>query len=576
MMYSLTQRSLYIYIIFVALISQNAFAQEKDFIIPDSLKGKDYEYLDKQFRTYYSDTITSLVYLNTIYKKGLIENNIANQSFALSLLAYYTTNRNDKLDLIKKSIAKGEEEALYMSLSARLMLGINYHSHFEYEKALQEYLILFNNSKKANSEIYEFNALNRIAQLKRDIGSYKEALETYKKCLNYEKLKIPIDSASLTRTYVDLAESMRYLKKHDSASYYYRYIKDNGYKKNNFYLNIATINQGINLYEIGKLKESEALLHQGLQNISLNNKSSHRYHTLSLLYLGKINQSLNKDLDKTKRYFQTIDSLYTATNIIIPETREVYEFFIKDYIKQKDANAQINTINKLMKFDSIAAERKINTLTKFHSEYDTLQLTKSKEEIIKNLEKQKTQLNKRIIYLSVFILLFIILFLIQYKKHKTYKDRFNKIISELDTHKEENTPSYTSLTSEEKLLDVIDKATISTIVDKLTEFEEKQGFLQKDITLSILAKKCATNTKYLPKIINAYKNKSFVNYINSLRVDYILKELKENTTLQKYTIKTISEEAGFNTPESFARAFKNKTGIRPSYYIRNLKKKGEN
>ena len=114
--------------------------------------------------------------------------------------------------------------------------------------------------------------------------------------------------------------------------------------------------------------------------------------------------------------------------------------------------------------------------------------------------------------------------------------------------------------------------TITSILKKLDQFEEKKGFLQKDITLAILAKKCATNTKYLPKVINIHKDKSFVSYINNLRIDYILKELKENKILQKYTIKTISEEAGFNTAESFARAFKNKTGIRPSYYIRNLKK----
>ena len=88
-----------------------------------------------------------------------------------------------------------------------------------------------------------------------------------------------------------------------------------------------------------------------------------------------------------------------------------------------------------------------------------------------------------------------------------------------------------------------------------------------------MAKKCDTNAKYLSKIINAYKDQSFVNYINNLKIDFILKELKENTILQKYTIKSISEEAGFNTAESFAIAFKKRTGIRPSYYIRNLKNK---
>jgi len=121
------------------------------------------------------------------------------------------------------------------------------------------------------------------------------------------------------------------------------------------------------------------------------------------------------------------------------------------------------------------------------------------------------------------------------------------------------------------LANVIDQEVITTVLKKLDDFEIKKEFLQHDVNLAMVAKKCNTNTKYLSKIIHSYKGKSFVNYINNLRVDYILKELKINPTLQKYTIKSISEEIGFNTAESFSTAFKKKTGIRPSYYIKELK-----
>ena len=365
---------------------------------------------------------------------------------------------------------------------------------------------------------------------------------------------------------------MRYLKKHDSASYYYNFIIEKGYKKNSYYIDKATINQGINLYEIGDFKKSELLLKKGANEIDLNDTSNLKYYILSQFYLGKINQIIHSDTYKARSYFLKVDSLFTTSSIVIPETRGAYEFLIAEYKKQGDFNAQLKTINKLLQFDSIISSRKIRTANKLYSEYDTPKLLENKELIIKELENRTSILNTRASYLSITILFLIILFGIQYRRHKKYKNRFNVIISELDNY-ETKKVVHSNITSSPQLLDAVDEDTITTVLKKLDLFEKKRGFLQKDITLAILAKKCGTNTKYLPKIIHTYKNRSFVNYINNLRIDYILKELKENTTLQKYTIKTVSEEAGFNTAESFARAFKNKTGIRPSYYIRNLKKR---
>lgn len=570
MSYLLRWKQHYMYVLFIFFIAQNIVAQEKEFVIPDSLKNKTYGYLFSQVRNDYTNTFPTLIYLNTAFKKAIIEDNKANQSYSLLLFSYFEKDKNDKLDLIKKSIEKSKEVDSIHSLLPRLSLGTYYHSHFEYEKALQEYLKALNTSKEIGNKEYTFKAQHHIAQIKRAIGKHSEALDLYKKCFEYEKSRKNKDSISFTRTLMDLAESMLYLKKHDSATYYYDYITEKGYKKDTYYINIANINQGINLYEIGNFKQSEILLKKGSQEIDLNNTNNYRYYILSQFYLGKINQLTQVDSKKAKEYFLTVDSLFTATNIIVPETRAVYEFFITDYKKQKNFNAQLLTINKLIKFDSIISSRKIRTANKLHLEYDTPELLKSKETIIQNLEHQTTVLSKRAVYLGISTIVLMLLFVLQ---HRKYKNRFNTIISELDNQKTKKISNHNAPITQKTLLDGIDETTITTILNNLNQFEEKKGFLQKDITLAILAKKCNTNTKYLPKIITTYKNKTFVNYINNLRIDYILKELKENTTLQKYTIKTISEESGFSTPESFARAFKNKTNIRPSYYIRNLKKK---
>ena len=87
-----------------------------------------------------------------------------------------------------------------------------------------------------------------------------------------------------------------------------------------------------------------------------------------------------------------------------------------------------------------------------------------------------------------------------------------------------------------------------------------------------MAKKINTNSTYLSKTLQSHKQKKFVQYITDLRLEYALKRLKNDTKFRTYDIKSIASELGFNTAESFSKAFKKRTGIYPSFYIKNLNK----
>jgi YesN/AraC family two-component response regulator len=113
--------------------------------------------------------------------------------------------------------------------------------------------------------------------------------------------------------------------------------------------------------------------------------------------------------------------------------------------------------------------------------------------------------------------------------------------------------------------DIIDR-----VLSELHKFENKKGFLNKKLTLSTLSKKIKTNPKYLSKIINTHKHKSFRSYINDLRIQYILDCLKNESKFKKYTVKAISEEAGFSNPESFTKAFKKQTELTVSYFLKRV------
>lgn len=168
-----------------------------------------------------------------------------------------------------------------------------------------------------------------------------------------------------------------------------------------------------------------------------------------------------------------------------------------------------------------------------------------------------------VLSLGIITLIITIFLYRQYQKKKTYREKFERLIASENT-KETQPPSASPL-------DIgITEEIILEILDKLKSFEEKQLFLKKNISVTSLAKDIKTNTKYLSKVINHYKQKNFANYINDLRIQYAVEKLKIDKTLKHYTIQSIAEEMGFNTAESFSSAFKKTTGIKTTYFLKKL------
>ena len=77
---------------------------------------------------------------------------------------------------------------------------------------------------------------------------------------------------------------------------------------------------------------------------------------------------------------------------------------------------------------------------------------------------------------------------------------------------------------------------VNQILEKLKRFENKKEYLQSNITVQMLSTTFETNSKYVSKIVNTHKGKTFIQYINDLRIEYTIIQLQENNKLRKYTI----------------------------------------
>ncbi len=94
-------------------------------------------------------------------------------------------------------------------------------------------------------------------------------------------------------------------------------------------------------------------------------------------------------------------------------------------------------------------------------------------------------------------------------------------------------------------------------------------FKKEELSLDQLADMLDVHPNHLSQVINTYENKSFYDYVNTLRIEEFksLVLLPENG---RYTLLSLAFECGFNSKTSFNRNFKKITNLSPSAYLKEI------
>lgn len=190
-------------------------------------------------------------------------------------------------------------------------------------------------------------------------------------------------------------------------------------------------------------------------------------------------------------------------------------------------------------------------------------------------ERQRTHLEKTYKeYTQIgLITVLVVLIILGYnflRKQKKNKKLFNDLIYQIDQLESQNQNKELQEKKKNSAEISIDDDKVRAVLKGLAKLEKQEYFLRPDCNLRAIAKKTKTNATYLSKIINTHKGKKFNEYMNDLRIDYALRRLKEDRRFRSFSIKSIALEVGYKSDKSFAKHFKSKTGINPSYYIKNL------
>lgn len=459
-----------------------------------------------------------------------------------------------------------------------LTRGTVYYSLKNYQLTLEQYLLAYDYIQRSGDPYGLHSVKNMIANLKNYMGYYQDAEELFKECVsyfgqdesNYNLHRGWMNSMmglawSLTKR-GELTESVQILSEaRDSA-------ERMGFS--DLDLHYVIFKQGINAYFNGDFSESVQMISDQLP--VLYDNEDFAWASVGELYLGKAHWDQGNQ-EEAMSYFKKIDELFREHRYTHPDLREAYELMISYYETMGDQDAQLGYIQQLVQVDQVYNENHRFLISTIYKKYTTRDLIISKQLLQTSLYAEKNKTLLLIIFSSLIILTFFIWNYYQKRKtKKIVKDLKQRILSQ-------KAPLETEISNQIKIENIrrvkantgvrINKEVETDLLNKLKMFEEKEKFLKSNITLENLAKNFKTNTSYLSKVINANKQKTFTQYLNGLRIEYVLNEMtiNQDSIFFKYSIKSIAESVGFKNVSVFTRAFKQHVGIKPSVFIREIK-----
>ncbi|WP_353097475.1 AraC family transcriptional regulator [Empedobacter brevis] len=283
-------------------------------------------------------------------------------------------------------------------------------------------------------------------------------------------------------------------------------------------------------------------------------------HTKALVYNGIALCHIEKNNATEAEKYMTLAEKNSEKSEYLALQEEFYKTYEK-YYKLKNKPKEV-----------VAVKEKIDTITGIINHHRNLFINHEQKKLKSEniiLTKEKNTSNYLI---GIILFLFFLFTLIAYLYIKTIRQKIKRL--QIDYHQfilNMNIPLKGKLFSNRET--DINPETEKKILKRLEHFERSTLYNKNNMSLASLSIYCQTNTKYLSQVINSHKNKNFTNYINQLRIHYIITELQNNPSYRKYKIAALSEMTGFSSPSKFTEAFKKETNITAVLYIKNLEEK---
>lgn len=509
------------------------------------------------------------------YERGIL-NAKYNQAYLLFVKGHFDTSMNMVLE-IEKIVDYQSYTEIYGDI-ATLKSDI-YTEKGEYDKALETGLKLLERAEKTKHDYLLMKANAALSHYYLRIENYSKSLSYCLAGLHYilklkqtqyiypkideiarmtAKLKDPLGALKAYAFYIDIEKKIPSPGSYIQSSVYMNmgdlYMSINDLEKARQYLSLALdmMYENQYLFRIPRALTMQAELFLK----TADTVNAQRSYEKSIAAAERI-----EAFDVIKSNSKILSDLYTRTH----QLSKAYEYktlfrAIKDSLFTNEKEQKILLLETKRNIKEVIQEKKILEL--------------------ENIAQQE-RFNTIIIILA---LLFIIsgLAIFSYLKVKQKNKllmtraiqltkiqlRMKEKLEDYQTKKEDHRPKNTVKTSKNNSL--IDKDVQDIILCKLEKLEKQHFFLDPNCSLHQLAEQLKTNPKYLSQVINQAKKTNFNNYINELRINYLLPKLLTDLEYRNNKLNYIAISLGFNNLNTFNSAFKKRLGILPSYFIEEL------
>lgn len=380
----------------------------------------------------------------------------------------------------------------------------------------------------------------------------EEARLHYRTALNtYIQIK---DSSGIKASYINIGNTYFSDQNYDSALYFFN-LADNleSLGIQDFHLNLKN-----NLATVYRNKGELSMAKNLYQSLLF------EYSELPLVYTCNLAGVYN-EMNLPDSAISILQNELTTSNFEKSGTQgleQAYRILSKAY--------EINGNDKgsLMYYKMADSLKDLKRVIEKNQNIDALILQQAEEIHMQENIIYETALEKKsllnslylIIIISSIITLSILIYSIKLQRNKNIK-----LLEQNIRLTKENNP----VPSKNETQVSIDMTALIPEIEKF--FLQEKQFMSPNLTLDKAAKKLKTNRSYLSEAINQHYKLGFRSFINELRIQEARKLLLKKE-YEHYSIEGIAQTVGFNNLSTFNAAFKNFTGLTPSYFRKNGQK----
>lgn len=318
---------------------------------------------------------------------------------------------------------------------------------------------------------------------------------------------------------------------------------------------LLQLTKGILFYHKGNYKGASTCF----KEIDMRNLLSNDDYAVSLLifYHGSTYSKLGLD-ELAYQKFRKLDSFSEKKGIETNELRFAYQYLLGASEITRNSSERDRIYKALERIERKLFEEQINLHSESYKSSNRYYLSSSRLNSTKNWQ------------VFLFLTLGLIVWYLN-ELRKVDNVNFSTEVTGVQYATRVSEPEYVhDLVIKEREVKYNESAT-KEILSKLEDFKKRKGYLKKGITIEKLARKMGTNRTRLSYVLNSVVGCGFTDYINRLRIEYIIEKIQSEPKYLLYTIEALGDEAGFASRQSFSDQFKNIAGIRPTDFIKSIK-----